>query len=143
MRAADRKHSAATGAGPSVPVAARIPTHSRADVRAPKLGPRGRALPRTMHAPTLSRPAPRSLAATALAVLPGLLILLASLSGCDAASTDPDGPPPLDPLPSDAQALVVSAFQDVESLFDLGVGADAARTASSSCCGLKLCFASL
>ena len=88
-----------------------------------------------MHAPTLSRPAPRSLAATALAVLPGLLILLASLSGCDAASTDPDGPPPLDPLPSDAQALVVSAFQDVESLFDLGVGADAARTASSSCCG--------
>jgi hypothetical protein len=94
-----------------------------------------------MHAPTLSRPAPRSLAATLLAVLPALLGLtfflapMAALSGCDAASADPDGPPPLDPLPSDAQALVVSAFQDVEALFDLGVGADAARTANSSCCG--------
>ncbi|MEL6615020.1 MAG: hypothetical protein AAFQ43_04750 [Bacteroidota bacterium] len=45
------------------------------------------------------------------------------LSGCDAVDTDPNGPPPLTPLPSDQQALVVQAFQDVEALFDLGTGA--------------------
>ncbi|PAP74221.1 hypothetical protein [Rubrivirga marina] len=88
-----------------------------------------------MRTPPLTPPSARSLAATALTVLPAALIVLASLSGCDAASPTPDGPPPLDPLPSDAQALVVSAFQDVEALFDLGVGADAARTAGSACCG--------
>ena len=90
--------------------------------------------PAPMRTPTLAPPPPRSFVATALAVLPAALVFLASLSGCDAAGPEPDGPPPLDPLPSDAQALVVSAFQDVEALFDLGVGADA-RTASSVCCG--------
>ena len=84
-----------------------------------------------MRTPTLARPHPRSLAATLLAVLPALLVFL---SGCDAASPEPDGPPPLDPLPSDAQALVVSAFQDVEALFDLGVGSDASA-ALAACCG--------
>ena len=74
-------------------------------------------------------PTPHTARLTALAVLPALLILLAA---CDAAGpAPPDGPPPLEPLPSDAQALVVSAFQDVEALFDLGIGADAARRASA------------
>ena len=75
-------------------------------------------------------PTPRSVLATALAALPALLLLAA----CDAAGpTPPDGPTPLEPLPSDQQALVVSAFQDVEALFDLGVGADA-RLAFAACC---------
>lgn len=59
----------------------------------------------------------------ALAVLSAV-----SLAACDAAAPgSTDGPPPLEPLPSDAQALVVAAFQDVEALFDLGVGSDANR----------------
>ena len=70
-------------------------------------------------------PTPRAVLATAL---PALLILLA---GCDAATPGPpDGPEPLAPLPSDQQALVVAAFQDVETLFDLGVGADARRSSA-------------
>ena len=88
-----------------------------------------------MRTPSFARPTPRTLAATALAVLPALLV---ALSGCDATSPTTDGPPPLDPLPSDAQALVVEAFRDVEALFDLGVGAEArvALTAASvDCCG--------
>ena len=73
-------------------------------------------------------PTPRAALATVATALPALLILAA----CDAAGpTPPDGPDPLEPLPSDQQALVVSAFQDVEALFDLGVGADA-RTARLS-----------
>ena len=79
-----------------------------------------------MRIPTL-----RSVLATAAIALPALL----ALAACDAASPGPDdGPPPLDVLPSDQQALVVAAFQDVEALFDLGTGADA-RRALAACCG--------
>ena len=88
-----------------------------------------------MRTPSFARPTPRSLTATALAVLPALLV---ALSGCDATSPTTDGPPPLDPLPSDAQALVVEAFRDVEALFDLGVGAEARSASAASsidCCG--------
>jgi hypothetical protein len=87
-----------------------------------------------MRTPSFARPTPRSFSATALAVLPALLV---ALSGCDATSPTADGPPPLDPLPSDAQALVVEAFRDVEALFDLGVGAEARPTSTASsldCC---------
>ena len=65
-------------------------------------------IPFTGHTPRL--------ALAALAVFPAFLLV-----ACDATTPGPpDGPEPLQPLPSDAQALVVAAFQDVESLFDLG-----------------------
>ena len=73
---------------------------------------------------TLTTPSLRSVLATALVALPALLLLAA----CDAAEQGPpDGPPPLDALPSESQALVVQAFQDVEALFRLGTGAQARR----------------
>ena len=81
-----------------------------------------RSTPTAMR--TLTTPSLRSVLATALVVLPALL----ALAACDAADPGPpDGPPTLDALPADQQALVVQAFQDVEALFDLGTTAQARR----------------
>ena len=75
---------------------------------------------------TLTIPSPRSVLATALLTAVALL----ALAACDAAEpAPPDGPPTLETLPSDQQALVVQAFQDVEALFDLGTTAPARRAA--------------
>lgn len=80
------------------------------------------------------------------------LALAVGLTACDTAGPGPDvpsGPDPIQPITSGQQALVTAAFQEVESLFDLGFSAasgarsSSARVASKQAASLPVAMASM
>ncbi len=86
------------------------------------------------HRPAAHRPrAPRHTRLLRLVALSAAALALVALSvaGCDAGTAAPGGPAALPPVSSDQQAIVAEAFEDVESLFALGVDG-AARPATAA-----------